>query len=248
MRNLRISLCIAGLAVAVAGCSVFSPQITKDKLLANIKKAVDPSSKLASVKSSIIIGEVNRGGKLKPGQMIIKIKYPNKWQMLATVPSKGIFIRSYDGKNGWEFSTKSGYKQLTGAALDELKLQTALAVNRGNLKSVLKSIEFAGESKVVGESCYKLIARPKDIYKSEPLTLYVNKQTFLPFMRKEIYNCSQGKFEMSTVLSDYKRYDGVMIPMTRIIEFNQNLIDVTIQSIKFNGYIDDADFVQPEQF
>jgi outer membrane lipoprotein-sorting protein len=236
------------LAVAVTGCSLFSPNITKDKLLANIKKAVDPGNKLANVKTKILTGEVNRGVKLKPARIIIKIKYPNKWQMLAAVPKKGIFIRSYDGKNGWEFSTQNGYKQLTGSALDELKLQTALAANHSDLKSILKSIEFAGEAKVVGESCYKLIAIPKDIYRSEPLTLYVNKKTFLPFMRQEQYDGSQGKFEMSTILSDYQRHDGVMIPMTRIIEFNHNLIDITIKSIEFNSYIDDADFIQPEQF
>ena len=142
MRNLGISLCIAGLAVAVAGCSIFSPEMSKDKLLANIKKQVDPNHKLKSAKTKVIIGKVDRGSKLEPGRIIVKVKHPDKWRMMAIVPKVGIFIRAYDGKVGWEFSTKTGYQELKGKQLDELRLQTALAVHRGNYKEVFQSVEF----------------------------------------------------------------------------------------------------------
>ncbi|MCF6176558.1 MAG: hypothetical protein L3J71_12425 [Victivallaceae bacterium] len=248
MRNYGISLCIAGLVAAGAGCSVFSPQMSKAELLSKIKQAVDPKNKLTSAKTKIITGKVNRGAKLPPGRIVVKVKAPDKWQMMAIVPKEGVFIRSYDGKTGWEFSTKKGYKKLTGAALNELKLQTALAVHRGNYKEVFKSVKFVGEEKVSGKMCYKLIAQPKDIFKSQPITFYVGKKTFLPFMKREQYDCSDGKLPMTTVWGDYKEYAGVMVPMTRVFEFDCNLIDVTVLSIELNEYIDDSDFSPPEQF
>lgn len=248
MRNLGISLCVVGLAVAVTGCSVFSPKITQEELLANIKKQVDPSNKLATAKTKTIIGKVNRGVKLEPARIIIKVKHPNKWRMMAVVPKKGVFIRAYDGKVGWEFSTKTGYKELGGSALNELQLQTALAVNRGNYKAVFKSVKFDGEEKVTGEVCYKIVAEPKDIYKSQPVSFYIHKETFLPFMKKELYDGRQGEFQMTTVWSDYKKHDGVMIPMTRVLLFNNTLIDITVLSVEWNEYIDDSDFSPPEQF
>jgi Outer membrane lipoprotein-sorting protein len=248
MRNFGISLCIVGLAVAVAGCSVFSPKMTKEKLLSSIKKQVDPDNKLISAKTKVIIGKVDRGSKLPPARMIVKVKHPDKWRMMAIVPKEGIFIRAYDGKVGWEFSTKTGYKELSGAALNELKLQAALAVHRGNYKVIFKSVEFDGEEKIAGELCYKIIAQPKDIYQSQPITFYIEKATFLPFMKQELYDGSKGKFQMTTVWSDYKKQGGVMIPMTRVFEFDSKLIDVTVQSIEWNEYIDDSDFTPPEQF
>ncbi len=245
MKKIGMLAGTVGLVAIMAGCAIFSPPMTKDKLLNNIKQAVDPKGKLASVKTTLIVGKVNRGPKLPPGKVTIKVKYPDKWQFRAVVPKQGVFIRSYDGKTGWEFSTKKGYKKLTGEALDELKLQTALAVYRGNLKKVIKSVKFDGEAKAVGRECYKLTVTPKAIYKSAPLTLYVGKKSFLPFMRKELYCCPTGKFHLSTIMTNYKSYDDIMVPMSRILEFNGRIVDITIESVLFNSYIDDADFAPP---
>jgi outer membrane lipoprotein-sorting protein len=248
MRNFVILLSITGLAFVFTGCAVFSPGMTKDELLSNIRKQVDPDFKLKTAKTKVLIGKVDRGTKLAPARMIIKVKHPDKWRMMAIVPKEGIFIRAYDGKTAWEFSTKSGYKELTGKQFDELRLQADLAIYRGNYSHIFKTIEFDGEEKVSGELCYKIVAQPKDIYNSQPITFYVHKTTFLPYMMKETYNSSKGTFPVTTVYSDYKKHRGVMVAMSRIFDIDNKLIDVTVQSVEWNEYIDDSDFAPPEQF
>lgn len=248
MRNFLIVLSITGLSLGFSGCAVFSPKMTKETLISNIRQSVDPNFKLKTAKTKVLIGKVNRGAKLPAARIIVKVKYPDKWQMMAIVPKKGIFIRAYDGKIAWEFSTKLGYKKLIGKQFDELKLQADLAIYQGNYGHIFKSIKFAGKAKVVGKQCYKIIAQPKDIYNSQPLTFYIGEKTFLPFMLKETYVGSKGTFPLKIIFSNYQKHQGVMVAMSRIFQIDNRLIDVTVQSVEWNEYIDDADFTPPKQF
>ncbi len=244
MRFLGLSSSMLGLSLIVAGCATATPEMTKTKLLNNIRQAVDPTCKLKQAKTKVIVCKVERGNE-KPAKLFIKVKAPDKLKRMLVIPGKGVRIEAYNGKMGWTYSTKSGIKKMTGKALDELRLQTAMAVNRGNLKKVFKTVDFKGSAEIAGKNCYKIIAQPKDIYKSQPITFYINKKSFLPQAKEEIFDGTGKSFPVVTVFSAYEDNCGVNIPINRTIDMNGNLLDVTVLSVEWNAYVDDSEFEPP---
>ncbi len=244
MRFLGLSSSIIGLSLLVAGCTTTAPKMTKEKLLSNVRQAVDPQGKLKQAKTQLIVCKVERAGD-KPAKLVIKVKYPDKLKRMLVIPGKGVRIEAYNGKIGWTYSTAGGIKQVHGKALDELRLQTAMAVNRGNLKKVFKTIEFKGKAEIANNHCYKIVAQPKDIYKSQPITFYINKSTFLPQAKEEIFDTTTQSFPVVTVLGDYQNDCGMNIPMSRVIDMNGTLLDLTVISVEWDVYIDDSEFEPP---
>ena len=246
MRLLKLSSSILGLSLIAAGCNTITggPQITQAQLLKNVKQAVDPVNKLKQAKTKVVVCKVQHG-KEKPAKLFIKVKAPNKFKRMLVIPGKGVRIEAYNGKTGWTFSTAGGIKRVTGKALDELKLQTALAVNRGNLKLVFKKVKFVGTADIAGKNCYKIIGYPKDIYKSQPLKLYIDKKTFLPVAKEEIFDTATGPVPVVTIWGDYEKKGGVNIPMSRVVDINGNLLDISVLSVIWNCYVDDSEFEPP---
>ena len=244
MRFLGLSSSIIGLSIIAAGCVTSTPDITKAQLISKVKQTVDPESKQKKSKTKVIVCNVDREN-AKTAKLFIKAKYPDKLKKMLIIPGKGVFIEAYNGKAGWTYSTKNGVKRMTGAALDELRLQTAMIVNKGNLKKVFKSIELKGEADIAGKKCYKMVGYPNDEYKSQPITLYINKSTFLPQAKEEVFDGPKKSFPIITVWSNYKNDKGVMIPMNRMIDINGTLLDVSVVSVEWDVYVDDSEFEPP---
>ena len=244
MRFLGLSSSIIGLSIIAAGCATSTPKMTKEKLLSKMKQTVDPEFKIRKSKTKVLICKVEHED-APPAKLFLKAKYPDKLKRMLVIPNKGVFIEAYNGKVGWTYSTKEGVKQMKGKALDELKLQTAMAVHKGNLQKVFKSIEFKGEADIAGKQCYKVVAQPNDIYKSQPITFYINKSTFLPQAKEEIFDGPKKTFPIITVWSNFKNDNGVMIPMNRMIDMNNTLLDISVLSVEWDVYIDDSEFEPP---
>lgn len=242
--GLSSSIIIAGLSLVVTGCMTSKSEMTKEKLLTKLKKTVDPEFKIRNSKTKVLVCKVEHEDG-SPAKLFLKAKYPDKLKRMLVIPNKGVFIEAYNGKIGWTYSTKEGVKKMTGKALDELKLQTAMAVNKGNFKKVFKTIEFKGEADIAGKQCYKIIAQPNDVYKSQPITFYINKSTFLPQAKEETFDGPRKTFPVITVWNHYKKDDGVMIPMNRTVDMNGTLLAITVLSVEWDTYIDDSEFEPP---
>jgi outer membrane lipoprotein-sorting protein len=246
MRFLGLSSSIVGLTILAAGCSTLSPEMTKEKLLSKVNETVDPSSILREAKTKVMVCKVERHeDNSKTAKLFLKVKYPDKLKRMLVVPEKGVFIEAYNGKIGWTYSTKDGITQMKGKALDELKLQTAMAVNKGKLKEVFKTVELKGEEEIAEKMCYKVICTPKDIYKSQPITFYINKKSFLPQAKEEIFDGPKQSFPIVTIWSNYQKNNGVMIPMNRVVDMNNSLLNIAVLSVEWNTYIDDSEFEPP---
>jgi outer membrane lipoprotein-sorting protein len=244
MRFLGLSSSIIGLSIIAAGCATSTPDITKAQLISKFKQTIDPESRLKQSKTKVVVCNVDCEN-AKTAKLFIKAKYPDKLKKMLVLPNKGVFIEAYNGKDGWTYSTKHGVKQMKGKALDELKLQTAMVVNRGNLKKVFKSVELKGTTDIAGKECYKMVGYPNDEYNSQPITLYINKSTFLPQAKEEIFDGPKKTFPIITVWNNYKNDKGVMIPMNRMVDINGTLLDINVVSVEWNVYIDDSEFEPP---
>ena len=149
----------------------------------------------------------------------------------------------------WLDSTKKGYRDLTGHELASMQFQAAFLNPQRKADKIFSSIIMDGEGKVMGQPCYKLICKPNKKFDANPITMYVDKKTFLLKKRIEKHgNAKSGYFTVSTVLHDYKSFDGILVPQTIISNAHGNLMELEVTAVKWNEKIHISAFDPPEMF
>lgn len=234
------------LATAITGCqSTFTPQV--ESLLDKMRVKVDPQGKLETTTSKVIDGTFRRNSRDKGATISVKIKSPDMLRFDIVIPGEESLVKAYDGKCAWEYSTKRGYRKLTGHELNALKFQAAFLNPKKRADKIFSSIVFDGEAKVMGQPCFKLICKPKKEFNALPITMFVDKKTFL--LRKRIEkqgDAKTGYFTVSTILDDYKSYDGILVPQTVISYVNGAIMEYEVTSVRWNGKIPISSFDPPE--
>ena len=240
------SLICATLVLVVTGCqSTFSPQV--DSLLDKMRSKVDPQGKLKTTTSKIVEGTLRRNSKDKGATMSVKVQSPDLLRFDVIIPGKESIVKAFDGKVAWEYSTKNGYKDLTGHALEAMKFQAAFLNPQKKATNIFSSIIMDGEDKVMGQPCYKLICKPKKEFGANPITMFVDKKTFLLKKRIEKQgNVKFGYFTVSTILHDYKSFDGILVPQAIISNANGNIMELNVTAVKWNEKIHISAFDPPE--
>lgn len=241
------TLILIGTVVFFTGCqSVFSPEV--DGILCKMRKKIDPQGKLPGITSKVVDGTFRRNSKEQGATISIKVQNPNMIRYDVVIPGDVSLVKAFDGKNGWEYSTKAGYKELKGEELKHLKFQAAFLNPTIRAEGIFSSIKIDGEAKVMGQMCYKLICQPKKEYDSAPITMYVDKTTYLLRKRIETQGDEKsGTFSVSTIMHDYKSFDGILVPQTLISKVNDKLMEFEVTSVKWNEDIHISAFDPPEQ-
>ena len=240
---------LIGVIVAFTGCqTMFSPEI--NTILVKMRAKMDPQNKLSSMTSKIVEGNFRRTSSEKGSTISIKVQNPHMLRFDIIIPGKVSIVKAYDGKTAWEYSTKTGYKQLTGNAFNAIKFQAAFINPSIRAEDIFKNIKIDGEEKVMGQMCYKLICEPKAEYDAQNIVMYVDKQSYL--LRKRVETQKQGTtgtetFTVSTIMLSYKDYDGILVPTTVISKVNNNLMELEVTSVRWNEKIPVSAFDPPEQ-
>lgn len=242
----KILICLS-LLLVFSGCqSVFSPQV--ESLLDKMRTKVDPQGKLDSITSQIIKGTLlRRSLKNKRASITVKIQNPDMLRFDIIIPGDVSLVKAFDGKSGWEYSTKRGYRDLKGDELNTLKFQAAFLNPAKKAKDVFSSITIDGEAKVMGQPCYKIICQPKKEFNCQPITMFVDKKTYLLRRRIEKQeNPAVGTVTVSTIMDHYKSFDGILVPQTIISYVNGDLTEYDINSVRWNEKINISTFNPPE--
>lgn len=246
MQRLVIVFTCVNLLAFITGCqSTFSPQV--ENLLAKMRTKVDPQGKLEKTESKIVNGVFRRNSKDKGATISIKIQSPDMLRYDIVIPGEESLVKAFDGKKSWEYSTKRGYRELTGYELRSIKFQAALLNPQKKAEQIFSNITFDGEAKVMGQTCFKLICQPKKEFDVKPITLLVDKKTYL--LRKRIEQQGDentGFFTVKTILHDYKSFDGILVPQTIVSYVNGDVMEYDVTSVKWNEKIPINAFDPPE--
>lgn len=244
---MRIICVLAGIVSAVlivTGCQS-TTQEDLDGILAKMKKATDPKGAAAKINTQVTTSAVKTGGG-KSGSLIVKIKFPDKIRIEADTED-GIFIKSYDGSRGWEFSTKSGLREITGKELGGLKFQTEYLSVKKVFREIFSSIVLDGEEIVNEKPCFKLICTPIPVYCSEPLTVYVDKSTYHVLKTEECHNTQNGILCMDRFFLNFQNSGGISFPMNIISLVGDKIVEINVKSVEWNKPVHDSEFNMPEQ-
>jgi len=224
----------------------FSPEV--DELLAKVRKAKDPEGKLQEMHSQVIKGEFRTDTKNKPMQMELAFKKPKMMKIKVNIPGDVAFVKAFNGKQGWLYSTKQGLKELKGKALDEIKLQALLMAPGAKPEDIFETVKLGGESMELGEKCYKFVCQPKAEFNSQPITYFISKKSFMLIKRIEIHDTEDGdEVDIVTVFNDYQAADGIMVARHIVSNRLGDLMELNVTSVSWNEELDISGFQPPEE-
>jgi outer membrane lipoprotein-sorting protein len=172
-------------------------------------------------------------------------KDPNKTRMDAEFMGM-VFTQAFDGETGWTINPETGgveplsEKALEYAKRDALGDEALLHPEKCGI-----TYAYKGKETIEGKDCFILEAAYSDGYK---LTIYVDSKTYLSYKTKALsLDMMEVEVDTETVLSDYKKVDGTMIPHTIVIIQNGEVfMTITLTEVSFNTGLEDSLFKMNE--
>src|SRR5579859_1191975 len=216
---------------------------TADELSDKCAKGSGGKAAWAKLNTMVMTGTIdiptyNVGGKVE-----IFAKRPNKILRISTV-ADGQFVQKegFDGQAGWESDPQRGLRAITGAQLEQVKVESVFDTDI-RMKEVYPDLKVTGRSKLGDRDVYTAVAHEPG---GKTLTMYFDTQTGL-----RIGEDSEGPDETGTVvkanilLEDYRAVGDIQIPHTIRIKAPNVTLTITIEDVKVNEPVDDAKFVMP---
>ncbi len=121
-------------------------------------------------------------------------------------------------------------------------MREAMFNNSLNWRKLYPKVETTGTGTVNGEECYKVVLTPSE---GKPETNYYSKKTGL-LMKSELTVESQiGEVQAEAEVSNYKDFDGILMPAKMIQRAAGQEFTITIESIKVNEKIPADKFDPP---
>jgi hypothetical protein len=243
---MRIQGVLAGVICAVlvmTGCQSTTEKV--DGIIAKIRTATDPKNNAGTIDTEVTTGTVKIADG-KTANLTVKFKFPGKMRVEAELDGES-FIKACDGVKGWEFSTKSGLREITGKELSDLKFQAEYFPARKNFRALFSSIEIGDEAVVNEKPCIKLTCTPMPAYCMEPVVVYVDKDTYRVLKTEECHNTQTGFINVDRFFHNYRNTGGFNFPMTIISTSEDKIIEINIQDVEWNKPVYDSEFNMPEQ-
>ncbi len=244
-RNILFSSALLWILFFISGCSIFQSGPDADQIISDYQKAIDPDNKTLSIKSYVVTYNLHREGQATPGTLEITAEVPNKIRFEYTGKDK-VGVRAWDGKTGWEYTTKSGIRVLSGRELDELRFQAGFLAPNMDEKTFFSKIILDGSAKVFDEDCWKLTMVPKPEYKSQDITAYISKKTKYLVKNTQLLDSADKTIMVQTIFKNFQNVQGIMIPYTFISELNGNITESELTDIQLNVPVDDQQFMMPQ--
>lgn len=221
------------------------PKITVDELMTKTIAALGGEAnwrKLTSRETKFEVDFENQGVK---GFGTEREKSPNRSATETTLTALGKPIATafefFDGANGGEIYSFAPAETYTGQRLEDVKYSNDF-YGLLDWKSNLKSSEIRGAERVGDEDAYIVVLRPE---RASEIVYYISQKSFLPLKQKTLVvsSTSSEKTPQTSVFSDYRAVDGVMIPFKTVSSSSSmgNVITY-LKEVKHNVTIDDKAF------
>ncbi len=218
-----------------------------DEVLAMNYEARGGLEALKSIESLRMEGTTLAMGQVE-APILIEVERPNKVRIEFTVQGM-TGVQAYDGETAWmimPFMGKTDPEPMSEAQAKEIVDQADIDGILVDWEAKGHTVELVGTEEVEGTETYKLkVTRAS----GDELFVYLDTEYGIEIMQTATRTVpGQGaEMEFVTYFSDYKDVGGVMMPHsleTRVGD--QQLANITIQSVEVNSDIPDERFVMPE--
>ena len=175
------------------------------------------------------------------GKLEIITLAPNKILTLMEFPGVGKITQGFDGTVGWSMNPMQGPSLIEGSMLEELKKSSDMYKDLDPSKIWTKA-ETKGAVNFGGVPCYEIAVTggPGDG------ALYYEIQTGLTRGMMLTVETPMGKMPSTTMMSDYKEFDGVKIATRTDVEAMNMKQILVVDSVDYKS-IDPAIFNLPPE-
>ena len=175
------------------------------------------------------------------GKLEITTLAPNKVVTAMEFPGVGIIRQGFDGTVGWSMNPMQGPSLIEGPMLEELKKSSDMYKDLDPSKIWTKA-ETKGAVNFGGVPCYEIVVTggPGDG------ALYYDIQSGLTRGMVLTVETPMGKMPSTTIMSDYKEFDGVTIAARTDIEAMNMKQVLTVDSVNYEP-VDPAIFNLPPE-
>ena len=210
-----------------------------DEVVQKYIQAIGGTAAVQNVSSRLESGTVAFGD--GPGFPVeIFSKSPFRQAMIVHLPA-GDSTTVFDSRNGWSKSPAGLVRDMLRADLEAAKLDADIQFSI-NLKTTFQELNVIRAEKINEHEAILLFATNSS---SPPLELYFDRQTGLLLRQLRFGSSPLGLNPTQIDYSDYKTFDGVQVPLHRVIRRPNRTLDIRLSHVTQNVPVDDAMFARP---
>jgi zinc protease len=169
-------------------------------------------------------------------------KAPNKSVILYEFPN-GLVVRDVcDGRTAWLEDPRGGYHAYSGAALAS-RLKRSEFSDRAKMLLLAATGKLVGTENVGAHTAYVIEFSPE---KNAVSRVYFDAETGYLVREVDTYTTADGPYTVTLDMDDYREVDGVKVPFRMKRTEKGAVINIRLTQVKFNGPVDDSEFVKPE--
>jgi len=238
-------LLILGFTLA-AGLAARGPQVSAAEAAAALPKAADliarylkeigGEDKVMSFTSSHESGTLEIAGQGLTGTFDIYSAKPDKFLLKITLGPIGTIQSGYDGKVGWSLNPFTGPQLIDGKQLTQLQEESDFYPNY-KLGEKYTTIETVEKTTYEGQDCYKVRLVSKS---GREIMEYFAVDTGLIVGTTSVAETEGGSVPVSVAVSDYKKFDGVLMATKTIQKAASQQLIFTLSAVEHNAVKDDT--------
>ena len=211
-----------------------------DEIMDKHIEAIGGKAAFDKLKNSAAEGTMAVGG-IK-GPMKVYQAAPNKMLLDVDLPGIGKILEGTDGETAWSNNP------FTGARIkkDEERAQAirGATFNESKWRDMYKSAECVGEEDVESKPCYKVkLTTPEGNVR----TSWYDKKNYLLVKQASKEKSPQGEIEQESLVSDYKKVDGVLVPHKVVQKAAGQEMVMTLDKVQFNVDMPADRFALPDE-
>ena len=210
------------LAAMLTGCGAVErpSDITLDELEAKMARAMDPAGDYRKASAYFQRQNIEEEGLFSTNYQLVELKFqrPDKFKFSYFEKNMPLTELLSIGSRAWLINYKKyTVTPITGTDLDKVKVMLALGHPDTDYDKLFSKVDIF-LTRLENKECYKLLCQPT-VENSNPIVIYVDKETFLPVRMELVIKTADGEVEAISRIEKYQEFGKVKVPaLTRVEE------------------------------
>ena len=222
------------------------PKLTADQVVAKHLEASGGGEAHKKFKTRRLEMTMSVPGLFENGRVTITQKAPDKTRKLVLLPGIGETIEICDGKRAWKKEPEQNGRLLAG-------LELAQALREARFHSGIEmltegDVTYVKRTKIDGTAFHVLKGKygKGSPWSGMEMQFYFDQRTYLMGRMDMPIDINGASVEITIVLDDYKKVDGIPHPSKMTMLFDDKpTVEMTFDKITHNIEVDDALFAMP---
>lgn len=196
----------------------------------------------AKQRTAVVKGTMEIAAMGMKGALVLYRAEPNLSYTEIDFPGLGKVKEGFDGKVAWGFNAMQGPQIKAGD--EKANAARESHFHSENWKELYKEVKTLGLETVDGKPCYKVEMTP---LQGSPSINFYEQKTGLLTKTVATVKTAMGDISAETVLSDYRKVDGLLAPFKIIQNAAGQVVIISIDSMGSNAEIPTGTFEPPAE-